>query len=219
MNLFRRAGWRLAFAASGVAMLVGGPMHPESDARDPLREELATMTADDAWVPGHSLILLSTVLLVAGLWAAYRTQAVPRDAARTWRLAAIAFSAYAVETVFHLAAAADSEELARGDVAPLAYAHIGLSLVLTPLAGIALVAVSRSLLRTVGGARRLAALPGIAAGVLTAVSVPATVLLTEVELSPVFAGAAVLTAVWSIATALAGIAPAAVRRHELVTTA
>jgi hypothetical protein len=216
MNLFRRAGWRLALAASGIALLVGGPMHPESDAHDSMRHELATMTADDAWVPGHSLILLSTVLLAAGLWAAYRSGVVPASAARAWRAAAIAFSLYSVETVFHLAAAADSDALANGDVAPLAYTHVALSVVLSPLAGAALVWLAVTLLRTVGPPRGLVALPGIAAGVLMAVSVPATLALPDVELSPVFAMAAVTTAVWSIGTAAAGIGPVRARRQALV---
>jgi hypothetical protein len=48
-------------------MAMGGRMHP--DAEDSLVQELATMTADDRWIPGHLLIVAGTVLMVGGLWA------------------------------------------------------------------------------------------------------------------------------------------------------
>ena len=47
MNSLRTHLWRITLVASGVLLAVGGPMHPESDARDSLREELTTMTADE----------------------------------------------------------------------------------------------------------------------------------------------------------------------------
>ena len=47
---FRREPWRLPLVASWLLMVVGGPMHPDSESEDSLRQELATMTADDRWM-------------------------------------------------------------------------------------------------------------------------------------------------------------------------
>jgi len=203
-----RHGWRLMLVASGVLLAAGGRMHPESDARDPLRQELATMTAADGWVPGHTLVVLSTILLAAGLWTALRGRAWPPPVTGALRLAAIAFSLYAVETVFHLAAAVDAHALAHGGAAPIAWTHIGLAVLLYPPAGLALAWLALTFGRAWRGPRRLIAVPGVVAGVLHAVSVPATVLFPDVEFTPVFAGAALLLALFSVATGLAG-APAA----------
>ena len=77
MTTLRTHGWRIALIASGIAMLAGGPRHPEADAKDSLREELATMTAHPDWVPAHTLIVLSTLLLAVGLATAYGQNAWP----------------------------------------------------------------------------------------------------------------------------------------------
>ncbi len=37
----RPQGWRIALLASGLTMLAGGALHPDADAQDSLREELA----------------------------------------------------------------------------------------------------------------------------------------------------------------------------------
>ncbi len=55
-SLLRTHGWRIALVPSGIAMLAGGPRHPEADAEGSLREELATMTAHPDWVPAHTFI-------------------------------------------------------------------------------------------------------------------------------------------------------------------
>lgn len=207
MNPLRTHLWRLALVASGVLLAVGGPMHPESDARDSLREELATMTADERWVPGHSLIVVSTLLLATGLWLARRDHAWPERVQRTLALAATAVSLYVVETVAHLAAASDSHALAHGEAAPVAFTHIGLSVVLYPLTGLAVAALALSFARVQTGWRRGVVGLGMLSGVLHALSVPLTLVLPDVELSPVFAAAALSLAVWSIGTGLVG-APA-----------
>ena len=60
MNALTRRSWQLALVASGLLAAVGGGMHPDVDAAgNTAREELAVMTADDAWVPGHSLLTLT----------------------------------------------------------------------------------------------------------------------------------------------------------------
>jgi hypothetical protein len=206
MNVLRTHGWRLALVASGILLVLGGRMHPEADAEDDLRHELATMTADDRWIPGHTLIVISTVLLAMGLWAAYRTRAWPSAVQRTLGLAAAAISLYVVETLAHLGAAADAEALAHGEAAPIAMTHIGLSVVLYPITGWAVVLLAWSFGRAWRGWRRVIAGVGIGSGLLHALSVPMTILLPDAELSPMFAGAAILLALFSIATGLAGAA-------------
>ena len=71
MTFLHQHGWRIALVASGVIAAAGGPMHPSSDAEDPIRDELATMTADPSWVPGHSLIVVSTVVLAFLFYAVF----------------------------------------------------------------------------------------------------------------------------------------------------
>jgi hypothetical protein len=77
MNLLRNHGWRIALVASGVFMVTGAPRHPSSDAKYPMREELAIMTSHPDWVPAHLLVMLSTVLFAAGLLTAYRKNVWP----------------------------------------------------------------------------------------------------------------------------------------------
>lgn len=204
MNTIRTHLWRICLVASGVILAAGGPMHPESDAKDSLREELATMTADERWVPGHSLIVVSTILLATGLWIAWRDRVWPERVQRTLGFAAAAVSLYVVETVAHLAAARDSHALAHGDAAPVAFTHIGLSVFLYPLTGIAIVALALSFARAQRGWRKPIVGLGVLAGTLHAISVPATLILPDVEFTPVFAGAALTLAIWSLATGLVG---------------
>ena len=147
---FRREPWRLPLVASWLLMVIGGPMHPDADAEDSLRQELATMTADDRWVPGHTLIAVATLLLAIGLWGAYRSGAWP-TARTALRWGAIAISLYAVETVMHLVAVVDSDALAAGESAPVAFGHIVLALVLYPVSGLAVAWPAWSLGRAWGG--------------------------------------------------------------------
>jgi hypothetical protein len=200
----RPSGWRIALLLSGAASLVGGSLHPDADADDPLREELATMTADPNWVPGHALLLLGTVLLVAGLWTAYRQQVWPAATDRVLLVATCAFGLYAVESVFHLAAVVDSEALHAGHSAPIAYTHVWLAFFLYPVSGIALVVLAASLGRALGGPAWVVAVVGVIGGLAHAVSVPLSLMLPDAELTPVFAGAGVLLAAWSLGTGLVG---------------
>ena len=200
----RRHGWRVALSVSGIAMLAGGPQHPSADAKDSLSDELATMTADPAWVPAHALVVVSTILLAVGLVAAYRTRAWPVPTRRALGIAAVTVCLYTVETVFHLAAVVDSDALAHGETAPVATVHILLSIVLYPVTGVAVVLLAVTQLMASRGLRRLVAVPGVAFGTLHALAVPLTLLLPTAEITPVFAGAAISSAIWALATAAAG---------------
>ncbi len=200
----RFAGWRIALLGSGAAMLAGGALHPDADAEDSLREELAVMTADSLWVPGHSLLLVGTVLLVGGLWVARRRQAWPRTADRALAIATVALALYAVETVVHLAAAVDSHALHHGHAAPIAFTHVGLGAVIYPLSGLAVVYLSVTLARFQHGIRRAVVLIGVPAGLAHTVSVPLTLFFPDTEFSPVFGAAGVLLALWALAVAATG---------------
>lgn len=200
----RPQGWRLALLGSGAALLAGGPMHPDSDASGSMREELATMTADDMWVPGHTLVVAGTVLLVVGLWMARRRQVWPRTADRPLAVAVVALSLYAVETVFHLAAVVDSHALHHGHAAPVAFTHLGLAALLYPVSGLAVVYLAATLFRIQGGLRRVVAMLGVIGGLAHAVVVPLTFLSPDTEFTPLFAVAGVLLALWALGTGATG---------------
>lgn len=201
MTTIRRHAWRVVLVVSGVLALNGGRLHPSSEAADPLRQELATMTAHEHWVPGHALTTSATVLLVAGLWLASRLGYPPR-VLRALRVATVAFSLYAVETVFHLMSFVDSHALATGGAAPVAMTHLSLASVLYPVSGAALVHLAVALGREWSRPRRLVAALGVVAGTLHALSVPLVLLLPDTEITPVFAGAGVLLSLWTIGLGL-----------------
>ncbi len=167
MTLIRIARWRLLMIAGGILIALGGRMHPEADASGTLSEELAEMTADDAWVPGHTLLMLGTVGLVWALWRARAANAWP-CARRMLTAAAMAMGLYSIETVFHLAAVLDAEHLADGDAAPLSVTHIGLAILLYPVSGVILAAFGARLMMTETGVRRAVAILAVVAGVLHA---------------------------------------------------
>lgn len=201
----RVPGWRVALVASGLTMLAGGPLHPDAEAGDSLRVELATMTADPNWVPGHALLVAGTLLLVGGLVAARRQRAWPRAAARSLAVAIAALSLYAVETVVHLAAAVDSSALEHGQAAPVAFTHIGLAAVLYPVSGLAVAHLATVLVREQRGTHRAVALLGVVGGLAHAASVPLTLLEPDGEFRPVFVAGGVLLALWAAGTGLAGV--------------
>ena len=213
----RPQGWRLALLASGATLLAGGPMHPDSDAAGSIREELATMTADDMWVPGHTLLVAGTVLLVVGLWMARRRQVWPQATGRPLAVAVVALSLYAVETVVHLAAVVDSHALHAGHAAPIAFTHLGLAAVLYPVSGLAVVYLAGTLARVQGGLRRAVALLGVAGGLAHAVVVPLTFLSPDTEFTPLFAVAGVLLALWALGTAATGAATGAAAEKAATT--
>ncbi len=204
MNAMIRRSWPLALIASGALSAVGGGMHPEVDAAGTTaREELAAMTADSAWVPGHTLLALGVALLAVGLWGARRTGRWPA-AHRALGVGVVAMVLYLVEAVLHTAAAVDSEALAHGHSAPVAVTHLALAAFLYPLSGAALVWVAHAIGSEWGRLRFLSVL-GIVGGVVHAVSVPATLLLPDTETSLLFATAGMSLAAWALVTGLMGL--------------
>jgi hypothetical protein len=138
---------------------------------------------------------------------------------RTLGIVAVVVSLYVVETVFHLAAVVDSEELAHGHAAPVAMTHIGLATVLYPVTGWAIVFLAWAFGRAWTGWRRGIAAVGVVAGLAHAFSVPLTLMFPRAELSPVFAVAGMALALFSLATGLVGAPqwqPAVVPERALV---
>ncbi len=203
MNLLRNHGWRIALVASGVVMLTGAPRHPSSDAKYSMREELAIMTSHPDWVPAHLMVMVATILLAAGLLMAYRKGAWP-GVQPALGIAAVAVTAYVVETGFHLAAAVDNHALHHGGATPVATTHVWLSLLLYPVTGLALSYLGIRQLAVWRGARRFVGLPAAVGGLAHAVSVPLTWALPDAELSPLFATAAMLLAAYALVNGLAG---------------
>jgi len=203
MNLLRNHGWRIALVTSGLVMLAGAPRHPGSDAKYPMRQELAIMTSHPDWVPAHVMIMLSTMLLAAGLLLAYRKKAWP-GVQPALGIAAVAVTAYVIETAFHLAAAVDNHALHHGGATPVATTHIWLSVLLYPVTGLALSYLGIRQLAVWRGARRFLGLPAAVGGLAHAVSVPLTLVLPDAELSPVFATAGMLIAAYALVNGLAG---------------
>lgn len=197
--------WRIAFVLAGATMAFGGSQHPEGDARESLRDELATMTAGDTWVLSHVFLALGTALLAAGLWSAHRNRAWPSSTWRALHVCAITMSLYVIETVFHLASAVDSEALADGEAAPIAFVHVGLALVLYPVSGLTFAWLNTRVLRAATLPMKTFGVVGIIAGLLHAASVPLTVVRPDTEFSQVFAGAGMLLAIWSIGLGIGGL--------------
>ncbi|HEX8345438.1 MAG TPA: hypothetical protein VF657_12010 [Actinoplanes sp.] len=203
MNPLRNHGWRIALIASGVVMVTGAPRHPSSDAKYPMREELAIMTSHPDWVPAHLLVMLSTVLLAAGLLTAYRKNVWP-EVRPALGIAALALTAYVIETAFHLAAVVDNHALHHGGATPVATTHVWLSLLLYPITGLAVSYLGIRQLAVWRGARRFLGLPAAVGGLAHAVSVPLTWALPDAELSPLFATSAMLFATYALVIGLAG---------------
>ncbi len=201
----RSASWRIPLVLSGITMAIGGSQHPEADAEDTMREELATMTSSSTWVLSHTLIALATALLAVGLIVAYRSRSWPSSTRPALRVATIAMSMYVVETVFHLASVVDSDALADGGTAPVAFTHVGLALMLYPISGLAFAWLNVRLLRVVPLPVKVLGVVGVVAGLLHATSVPLTIVFPDAELSPVFAGAGMLFAVWAFGLGITGI--------------
>lgn len=213
------ARFRPLFIAGGLSMALSGPLHPESDAADSTRVELATMTAGDTWLVSHAGVAIGTALLAAGLWAAHRSGRWPATVQRSLRVAAVAVSVYVLETVMHLAAWLDRDALAAGDPAPIAFTHLGMAAVLYPISGLALAALAARLAGASTGGNRVLAGVGVVAGLLHAVSVPLTIAVPDLETTPIFASAGTLLAAWALGTGIAGVRTAAPRRRTATAVA
>ena len=205
MTIAHDQRWRIFLVLAGLATAFGGSRHPEGDAKDSLTGELATMTSGDTWVLSHTFLAIGTALLATGLWSAYRNRSWPNSTRRALHVAAITMSLYVVETLFHLASAIDSDALADGDVAPIAFTHVGLALVLYPVSGLTFAWMNTRVFRAATLPMKTFGVVGVVAGLLHAASVPMTIVLPDTELSPVFASAGMLLAIWSLGMGIGGM--------------
>jgi len=198
--------YRPLLALSAVLALAGGGLHPDADPAGSVTDDLAEMTADPSWVTGHALTAGSAVLLAWALLALHRSGAgLPVRTARAVRLAGVAVSVYVLETLFHLAAVVDSEALAAGQLAPVSGTHVLLSAVLYPVSGCALVLLGLAVLREGRGPQRGVAVLAVLGGALHAAAVPLVLLRPDADGSPLFAGGAVLLALWSLLASWTGL--------------
>jgi hypothetical protein len=209
MDIVRDHGWRIALVLSGILTLAGGSMHPDAATKGSVRVELAQMTADDRWVPGHALIAVGTALLALGLWSAYRRHAWPASVLGALLVAAVAFSLYTVETVMHMLASVDSDALRTGDTAPVAMSHLALAAVLYPVSGLALAYLSIRIWKAGRTAHRVIAVIGVVGGLVHAASVPLTLLFQNSDFTSLFPAAAMLTTLWAVTLGLVGFRSAA----------
>jgi hypothetical protein len=205
MSIPRTQYWRFAFVLAGITMAIGGSNHPEGDAEDSLRGELATMTSDHAWVMSHTFLALGTALLVSGLWLAYRHRSWPTITRSALHLAAITMSLYFMETLFHLGAVIDADALARGDTAPVASGHVALAIVLYPISGLTFAWLNTRVVKVATLPLKTFGVVGIVAGVLHSTSVPLTLVFPDTEFSAVFASAGILFALWSLGLGVTGL--------------
>ena len=210
-NEARRAElWRPLFAAAGVLLAVGGSMHPEADDALEFKEQLVVMMSNSSWVPGHSLMALSSMVLVAGLLLARRDSAWAA-AGRLLPLAVVAAAVNSVELVLHTASVVDKDQLAAGGMPPVAFAHLALAVVAYPLFGLTMAALAWRMAGSWAVPLRAVSAAAVLGGVANAVAAPATILLREPAFSVLFTGAVAL-ALWMVVMGVAGLRqPTAVR--------
>lgn len=207
--------WRVALLLSGVAMLLGGPSHPAPRPDMPFHESTAAMLANPSWVPSHLWMLVSLVLLLAGLALWQRWADLPL-AARKWAFFALfAVGLAAIEMAFHTASVVDLERLRMGQATPILGTHLFLAATANPLMAVALagLAFHGARLRLLGSywINWLVVIGGAVFGATSTY----VVVTHDQTVSPLFAIGASLMALWSILAAAwpaSRIAPDKARR-------
>jgi hypothetical protein len=126
MHIFLgRYGWRLFLFFGGLAIAVGGSMHPGGTT--------AEMLAHPDWLPGHALVTLGFIGLSAGLLVWGRVTALPP---RTAKWLAVAFAASVLQSIdmaIHTAAMVDLDRLIAGQPTPVLTTHLWMTAVVYPL--------------------------------------------------------------------------------------
>src|SRR4051794_18054288 len=110
--------WRAALGLAGLAVLVGGPLHPKVDTSRTFDQATAAMMADPTWVPAHALLLVAFLALVPGLLG-LAGAALSDRVARAARFAAAGFALAALEMAFHLTAVVEANALDHGGLGPI----------------------------------------------------------------------------------------------------
>jgi len=122
--------WRLFFALCGIAILVGGPMHPGGT--------MAEMLAHPLWFRSHLLVLVGFIAMTVGLALYQRHPLTART--RWWLRAAIAGGILqSIEMAFHTAAMVDHDSLVAGGPTPVLTTHLWLTALLYPVFALTMV--------------------------------------------------------------------------------
>ncbi|MFL5539439.1 MAG: hypothetical protein ACJ8J0_10630 [Longimicrobiaceae bacterium] len=208
----KTALWRAAFFLSGAAMMAGGPRHPSPHLDLPFRESMAMMLENPEWVPSHLFILLSFVLLAAGL-ALWRRDAGPAARGHAWsRLALAAAGLAVVEMALHSAAVLDAAHLRAGQATPILTTHLVLTAVVNPLLGLALGGLALQGARAGRIGSRWIAWMAVLGGAAYGVAGTCVVLTHDQRVSPLFAVGSSLLAFWLLLAAVWPLrAPASAR--------
>ncbi len=164
----RRGAWRPVLVVSGLLLFIGGGMHPSAPEGLSFRDNLAAMMEDDAWVPGHALMAVSSALLVVGLMMIRRRNSWP-EAAKVLPVAVAAAAFNTFELILHTASVVDKEELAAGESPLIAMAHLTAAVIGYPLFGIAIAVLAWKLLRSWSAPLRAVSIVG---GIANALSAP-----------------------------------------------
>lgn len=139
----RISWWPWAMIASAVTFVVGGLLHPDGDPSLPEAAGLAAWIGDALWVPSHALILVGAILLVPGLLGLLGAHPGLSTGARRAGWAAVAGAVlWAIESVPHLGAAAETAAAAAGEPTPILMTHQVLSLLAYPLVGLSTAALA-----------------------------------------------------------------------------
>lgn len=120
--------WRVLFALGGVLIFIGGPMHPGGT--------MAEMLAHEDWFMSHALMTVAFAAMTAGLVIFAREAAAPR-LARWTRFAIAGTAIQALEMAVHTAAYVDHANLVAGAPTPVLTTHLWMSILLSPLFGLA----------------------------------------------------------------------------------
>lgn len=189
--------WGLLLLLSGVLLLIGGPMHPDPDLSLDFRHSTAEMAADHGWIPAHSFMLASMVMLLLGLIGLLRSGRMTGRMVTVNRIAIAGAVLGVIEMCFHLFAFEDADALANGGPAPIVTTHLTLAIFAYPILGLSLV-----VLAWWGGKGRILTHPwlapiGVIGGLFHAIAAPLVVLSRDQHFSFLFKGD-ILLAVWLV---------------------
>lgn len=194
----RTAAW---FAAAGIAMAIGGQLHPRGSGNS-VDEYIGAMLESSTWNLAHLMALAGALLGVAGFVSARRGN-VFGEKVRPWVTAAIVgWSFAAIELVPHVLAGGELDELQSGAATPLLDGHLALQMLATPAFGLTAAGLAIAVARS-AGTRAAWILAGFAVvgGSFYAAAGPLINLTENVAFAPMFAGQAGV-ALWLIGTAL-----------------
>ncbi len=195
--------WRPWVVAAGSLLFIGGGMHPEGGDGLSIRANFALMMADDAWVPGHSLMAVGAALLLVGVLLARRERAWPVPDT-VMRFGVVAAAANVVELVIHTIVVVDKDALASGETQVLTALHLATAVAFYPLYGVAVAVLAFRLAGAWGRPLLAVSAVGVVGGVANALSAPLVILTEDSSYAVLFPVAGIAISVWLVAFGLAG---------------